>query len=337
MHYPPRLLDTFGRYATDLRLSVTDRCNLRCLYCLPEKVTGWLPKDTLLRPEEFRVLSHSAARLGVTKARITGGEPLLRPDLADIVRNVRQGFADAGVAPDIALTTNGIGLDRRLDELLDAGIERFNISIDSLDAQRFLRVARRDRADEVIRSLDALDQRKIPGVIKLNTVVLDWDSLRELPSLITFALHRGYQWRGIEFMPIGPLASSVAERPTSADIMRTLYEAFDLTEYETPDSQPARRWSVTATAEHPGGVIGLISSTSAPFCSSCTRTRLSADGKIYSCLFSDGSVDLLAPLRAGASADEIEALWMDAMWNKPAGHQFLAPLPSSYSMSKIGG
>ena len=335
--FEPRLLDSFGRAATDLRISVTDRCNLRCIYCLPEKVTDWLDRADILHPEEFRRLAKIAATLGVTQARITGGEPLLRPDLPQIIEAVRLGFEDAGVEPDLALTTNGIGLDRVIDSLVDAGLQRLNVSIDSLDPLRFAELARRKRSSDVLRGLDAVDASALPGTVKLNTVVVDEASLDEIPSLVTFALERGYQWRAIEFMPIGPLAASFSSRPTAKDIQRVLRKNFELTDIITAASEPARRWSVAPSDTHPGGIIGVIASMTSPFCSSCTRTRLSADGKIYSCLFSDGSVDLLAPLRAGASADEIEALWMDAMWNKPAGHQFLAPLPSSYSMSKIGG
>ena len=159
----------------------------------------------------------------------------------------------------------------------------------------------------------------------------------EIPSLVTFALERGYQWRAIEFMPIGPLAASFSSRPTAKDIQRVLRKNFELTDIITAASEPARRWSVALSDTHPGGIIGVIASMTSPFCSSCTRTRLSADGKIYSCLFSVDSVDLHTPMRAGASDDELAELWKDAMWAKPAGHQLLAPVPQSYSMSKIGG
>ena len=335
--YESLLLDTFGRTATDLRISVTDRCNLRCVYCLPEKVTDWLKRSDLLRPEEFRRLAKIAATLGVTQARITGGEPLLRPDLPQIVEAVREGFEDAGVEPDLALTTNGIGLDRVIDSLVDAGLQRLNVSIDSLDPVRFAELSRRKRSSDVLRGLDAVDASALPGTVKLNTVVVDQQSLAEIPALVTFALERGYQWRAIEFMPIGPLAASFSSRPTAHDIQRVLRESFELTDVITAASEPARRWSVAPGDTHPGGIIGVIASMTSPFCASCTRTRLSADGKIYSCLFSVDSVDLHAPMRAGASDEELAELWKDAMWAKPAGHQLLAPVPQSYSMSKIGG
>ena len=313
--FEPLLLDSFGRAATDLRISVTDRCNLRCVYCLPEKVTDWLDRADVLRPEEFRRLAKIAATLGVTQARITGGEPLLRPDLPQIIEAVRLGFEDAGVEPDLALTTNGIGLD----------------------PLRFAELARRKRSSDVLRGLDAVDASALPGTVKLNTVVVDQASLDEIPNLVTFALERGYQWRAIEFMPIGPLAASFSSRPTAKDIQRVLRKNFELTDIITAASEPARRWSVAPSDTHPGGIIGVIASMTSPFCSSCTRTRLSADGKIYSCLFSVDSVDLHTPMRAGASDDELAELWKDAMWAKPAGHQLLAPVPQSYSMSKIGG
>ena len=220
--FEPLLLDSFGRAATDLRISVTDRCNLRCVYCLPEKVTDWLDRADVLRPEEFRRLAKIAATLGVTQARITGGEPLLRPDLPQIIEAVRLGFEDAGVEPDLALTTNGIGLDRVIDSLVDAGLQRLNVSIDSLDPLRFAELARRKRSSDVLRGLDAVDASALPGTVKLNTVVVDEASLEEIPNLVTFALERGYQWRAIEFMPIGPLAASFSSRPTAKDSQRVL-------------------------------------------------------------------------------------------------------------------
>lgn len=332
----PRLLDRWGRVAKDLRLSVTDRCNLRCSYCLPEEANTWIKRQDLLTPEEFGRLARVALSLGIRKVRLTGGEPLLRPDLAEIIRQIHQAFREADLATDIALTTNAIGLASRIDSLVEAGLGRINISLDTLDPRRYFALAKRDRFSEVTATLE-----KLPGSgldpVKLNSVILDQQSLEELPDLVRFALRRGFQWRAIEFMPIGPLGDSAAGRPHARDILQRLHECFALTPIETDPSAPARRWNVAAGNDHPAGIIGVIASESSPFCATCDRTRLSANGRIYSCLFSLSFVDLLAPLRQGASNEELSQLWLDAQAAKPAGHTEIAAGRRTYSLSQIGG
>lgn len=333
----PRLFDHWGRVAEDFRLSVTDRCNLRCSYCLPEDATTWIPRQDLLTPAELGRLAQVALSLGIRKVRLTGGEPLLRPDLAEIIHQIHQAFMQAEVPADIALTTNAIGLASRLDSLIAAGLGRINISLDTLDPHRYFALAKRDRFPEVSTALD-----KLPGSglkpIKLNSVILDQQSLEEIPDLVRFALRRGFQWRAIEFMPIGPLGDSAAVRPHARDILARLQESFSLTPIETDPAAPARRWNVAAGSDHPAGIIGVIASESAPFCATCDRTRLSADGKVYSCLFSLSFVDLLTPLRQGASNDKLAQLWLTTQAAKPAGHREIAGSGRrTYSLSQIGG
>lgn len=332
----PRLLDHWGRVAEDLRLSVTDRCNLRCSYCLPEDADTWIPRQVLLTPAELGRLTQVALSLGIRKVRLTGGEPLLRPDLAEIIHQIRQAFTQAGVPADIALTTNAIGLAPRLDSLVNAGLGRINISLDTLDPNRYHALAKRDRFPEVAAALEELPGSGLDP-IKLNSVILDQQSLEEIPDLVRFALRHGFQWRAIEFMPIGPLGDSAAVRPHARDILARLQESFSLTPIDTDPAAPARRWNVEAGNDHPAGIIGVIASESAPFCATCDRTRLSADGKVYSCLFSLSFVDLLTPLRQGASDEELSQLWLNAQAAKPAGHREISAGRRTYSLSQIGG
>lgn len=334
---PPRqLLDRWGRVAKDLRISVTDRCNLRCSYCLPEDADTWIPRQDLLTAREFGRLAQVALSLGIRKVRLTGGEPLLRPDLEEIIRQIRQAFIEADLPAEIALTTNAIGLATRIDSLVEAGLGRINISLDTLDPDRYFALAKRDRFSEVAAALE-----KLPGSgldpVKLNSVILDQKSLEELPDLVRFALRGGFQWRAIEFMPIGPLGDSAAARPHAHDIFRRLQECFTLTPIETDPAAPARRWNVAAGSDYPAGIIGVIASESSPFCASCDRTRLSANGRVYSCLFSMTFVDLLAPLRQGASDEELAQLWLSAQAAKPAGHTKITVERRTYSLSQIGG
>lgn len=328
--------DRFGRLPKDLRLSVTDRCNLRCSYCIPEGATDWLAAKDLLTSQEISKLTYLAVQLGVEEVRLTGGEPLLRPDLEEIVWAVKQAFEQAGKPAKIALTTNGVGLAPRLQALTEAGLGRVNVSLDTLDPQRFKELTHRDKLDQVMESLQALRRRAI-SPIKVNSVILDEQSLAEIPALVRFCLQEGFQWRAIEFMPIGPLAKSGEKRPSAKQIFEVLNQHFDLTSAPTPASAPARRWEVAESATHPTGMVGIIASTSAPFCHACDRTRLSANGRIYSCLFEVAYTDLLTPLRRGATNGQLQELWIGAMAAKPAGHQALANLPENYRMSQIGG
>lgn len=317
---------------------MTDRCNLRCVYCLPEDARGWIPRADLLTLNEYRKLIRIALTLGITQIRLTGGEPLLRPDLEEIVAICQTAFTDAGLPPRIALTTNAIGLDKRVEGLKQAGLERINVSIDTLSPARFTALTRRPvrQLDSVLAGLEAAASARLTP-IKINTVILDQTSLEEIPELVEFALKSGYQWRAIEFMAIGPLAKTLAIRPTAQDIRQVLQQHFHLTRQDDDPSSPARTWKARSQSGDTNGIVGIIASTTAPFCVHCDRTRLSADGKIYNCLFSQEYTDLRASLRRGASDLEIQQAWVRAMWGKAAGYRFLPPLTSDSSMSKLGG
>lgn len=330
------LLDSFGRVATDLRLSVTDRCNLRCDYCLPEENQQWIHRDNLLSVADYRRLIPIALDLGITDIRITGGEPLLRPDLANIIAVIAEAFASRDMEPRIALTTNAIGLEKQIDTLVNAGLRRINISLDTLDRDRYRTLTHRDRLPDALAGLEATRTSTLSPV-KVNTVIVDRAALQEIPALIDYCLRRNFQWRAIEYMPIGPLSRSTDKRPTLDDILQTISSHYDITPRPTRPGAPARRWNVTREDGTHLGVVGVIASESAPFCRDCERTRLSADGRIYSCLFDIGYTDVMKALRGGATDGQIAQLWRDAMWHKPSGHQALSALPLNRTMSQIGG
>lgn len=334
---PALLRDGYQRAATDLRLSITDRCNLRCGYCLPEGSTQWIARDDLLTVAEIRRLVRLGLEMGIQEVRLTGGEPLVRPDLEEIVAAVREAFGQAGLEPRIALTTNAVGLAGRVDRLVQAGLGRINISLDTLDPERFRRLTGRDQFDSVMAGIEAAAQSPL-NPVKLNSVILNDASIAEVPDLVRFALQRGLQWRAIEFMPLGPLATKLVDRPGAAEIMAALREAFEVIEEPQEDpSAPAHTWMIAPGEGHPGGRVGVIASNSNPFCRSCSRTRLSANGRVYPCLFSPIYVDILSALRSGAGDGELKELWQRAMAGKPAGRGVTEPLPAGWRMSQIGG
>ncbi|MBD3689053.1 GTP 3',8-cyclase MoaA [Nanchangia anserum] len=322
------LVDQSGRTARDLRISVTDRCNLRCAYCLPEDARSWAARSDLLRADDVARLVSIGLEVGIHDVRFTGGEPLLRPDLADLIAAAAAEFDRAGLPRRIALTTNAIGLDSRLDDLLAAGLGRINISLDTLDPDRFAALSRRRRLADVMAGLDAVAASSL-GPVKVNTVIVDSTSLAEIPSLVDYCLARGWQWRAIELMPFGPLAETPG--PTGDEILSALSAHVDLSPRAGDDPHaPARTYDV------PGGTVGIIASMSSPFCHSCSRTRVSATGRVYPCLFSPLHVDVSEALRAGRD-DEVKRLWREATWNKPAGHPWLPTPGRAYSLSAIGG
>lgn len=327
------LLDSFGRVATDLRVSLLDRCNLRCTYCMPEQGLDWLAKPDLLTGAEFvRLIGIAVRDLGVRDVRFTGGEPLLRRDLADIVR----GVAALEPRPRIALTTNGIGLVRAADALAAAGLDRVNVSLDTLRAPRFLRITRRDRLDQVLAGLRAARRAGL-GPVKVNAVLLRGVNEDEAVPLLRFCLAAGYQLRFIEQMPLDPQHGWDRDAMVSAaEILAMLRREFELTpEPGERGSAPAERWLVD------GGpaTVGVIGSVTRPFCADCARTRLTADGQVRSCLFAHTETDLRAALRGGASDAELAGLWRAAMWVKPAGHGIDRPgfAQPDRPMSAIGG
>lgn len=345
-----KLIDAYGRVARDLRVSLTDRCNLRCTYCMPAAGLEWLPTPSLLTTTEIGRLARLAVeRLGVERIRLTGGEPLLRRDLEEIVAAVAGLRTRRGVKPDIGLTTNGLGLDRRAVGLREAGLDRVNVSIDTLDPAEYARVTRRDRLDGVLRGVAGAQAAGL-SPIKINAVAMPDGLAERAPRLLGECLRRGWSLRFIEHMPLGPRESWRAEDVVGAQqVLEVLAEAgFELHARGRPDHRPAAVWEVAAGADqegpYPSGTVGIIASVTAPFCSDCDRTRLTADGRLMTCLFSDQETDLRGPMRAGASDDELIRIWAGATWYKPLAHGADVPEQGrtgfarpARTMSAIGG
>jgi GTP 3',8-cyclase len=331
------LLDTYGRAATDLRVSLTDRCNLRCSYCMPAEGLDWLPRQQLLRPDELARLLHIAVtRLGVTSVRFTGGEPLLSRHLEEVVA------AAAGLRPrpEISLTTNAVGLARRAAGLAAAGLDRVNISLDSVNRDRFAAITRRDRLADVVAGLAAAQAAGLTPV-KVNAVLDPAAGREDVVELLRFCLEHGYQLRVIEQMPLDAGHHWRREAALTADdVLAALRPHFRLRPDPAPrGSAPAELWLVDTGPNTPAGKFGVIASVSHAFCSTCDRTRLTADGQIRSCLFSADETDLRGLLRGSATDDAIEAAWRTAMWGKPAGHGINDPnfIQPDRPMSAIGG
>ena len=335
------LADAHGRVATDLRVSLTDRCNLRCTYCMPADGLEWFPTEEVLSDTEVgRLVRIAVEQLGVGRIRFTGGEPLLRRSLERIVADAKQHRTRTGGVPELSLTTNGIGLDKRVAGLVAAGLDRVNVSLDSLDRQRYAALARRDRLDAVFAGLSAAETAGLRPV-KVNSVIIRGVNEVDVVALAQFCLERGYQLRYIEQMPLGPKHEwDRTQMVTQAEILALLTERFSLEPASEPrGSAPAELWRVHADERQPGGLIGVIPSVTAPFCAACDRTRLTADGQLRTCLFSRTETDLRTPLRAGASDREIAELWAGAHGRKAAAHgigeaTFVQP---GRTMSAIGG
>jgi len=327
----PRLLDPFGRVGRDLRVSVTDRCNLRCSYCMPAEGLDWLPKPEMLTDDELVRVVGVMVGLGVTQVRLTGGEPLLRRSLVDVVRRV----AALEPRPRIAMTTNGVGLDRLAASLAAAGLDRVNVSLDTIDPEHFSRLTRRDRFNDVVAGLKAASDAGLTPV-KVNAVAMRGVNDTDVPDLLQWCLDRGYELRFIEQMPLD--AQHAWDRSlmvSQAEILERLGERFRLTPVPERGSAPAERFLVDGGPQ----TVGVIASVSAPFCASCDRVRLTADGQLRNCLFARREVDLRAPLRAGATDAELADLVVAEMWAKKAGHGIDRPdfEQPDRPMSAIGG
>ncbi|MFB3738114.1 MAG: GTP 3',8-cyclase MoaA [Candidatus Velamenicoccus archaeovorus] len=325
------LLDTFGRVADDLRISVTDRCNFRCTYCMPAEGLAWLPRRDLLTFEELTRLLRLFVRLGVRSVKVTGGEPTVRADLPTLIRM----FREAGPQLDISMTTNGVLLDRLAEPLAEAGLDRVSVSCDSLLRHRFAEMTRRDALDRVLAGIRAAEDAGLDP-IKINCVVIGGTNDGEVVDFARWARETGYVVRFIEYMPLdAERAWERAKVVPSAGIVAAIDRAFPLRP-EGPDNEPATTYRFVDGA--PGG-IGVIASVTEPFCESCNRLRLTAEGEIRSCLFALEETDLRAPLRAGASDQELEALVREAVWRKWAGHRINHPdfVQPDRSMSMIGG
>ncbi len=330
----PGLLDSHGRVARDLRISVTEKCSLRCTYCMPEAGLPPIRRDDLLTAGEISRLVGIAVRdLGVRDIRFTGGEPLMRPDLAEIIG--LSAAAAAGHDVSISMTTNGIGLDKRIDELVAAGLSRINISLDTVDRDHFARLTRRDRLPAVLAGIDAARRAGLTP-LKINAVLMR-DTLAGAADLLEWSLANGAQLRFIEQMPLDADEAWARDNMVdAAELIDALAVRFTLSQPHRDDpSAPAEEWLVD------GGpaTVGIIASVTRSFCEACDRTRVTAEGTVRSCLFGDDETDLRALLRSDASDLELADRWRAAQWGKQAGHgmslpDFQRPLRS---MGAIGG
>jgi GTP 3',8-cyclase len=331
--HPEGLVDRYGRQATDLRVSLTDRCNLRCEYCMPAEGLDWLPTDDVLTDAEVvRLINIAVTRLGVDEVRFTGGEPLVRRGLVDIV-----GATTAlRPRPRTALTTNALGLQRTARALADAGLDRVNVSLDTIRQDTFAQITRRDRLHDVLAGLAAASEQGLAPV-KINAVLLRDVNDDQAPELLRWAIDHGYQLRFIEQMPLDAQHGWRRDTMITADeIFARLAERFTLTpDSEERGSAPAERFLVD------GGpaTVGVIASITRPFCGDCDRVRLTADGQVRNCLFAREESDLRTPLRDGADDEELANRWRLAVAGKRAGHGIDDPafVQPTRSMSAIGG
>ncbi len=335
------MVDRYGRAARDLRVSLTDRCNLRCSYCMPEEGLPWIDREKILTDDEIiRLIRIAIEDLGIEKVRFTGGEPLLRKSLPEIIGKVSHLITHKGTRPTISLTTNGLSLTKTAEKLVAAGLDRINVSLDSMNPDRYQKITHRGRHQDV---LDGLAAAKAAGLrpIKVNAVPQPEWYLEDAPALLKYCLENDFQLRFIEQMPIGPQeAWERSKVVTRNNLLEVLAEAgYKLTARTGRGSSPAELWDVAADENHAAGVVGIIASVTHPFCGACSRTRLTADGMIRTCLFANTETDLKTPMRQGASDEELAKLWRDATWLKPRAHgldsaEFARP---SRTMSAIGG
>lgn len=331
-----KLIDTYGRVHRDLRVSLTDRCNLRCNYCLPEEFSNWLPSENLLSADELLQVIQVAVSAGITEVRLTGGEPLLRPDIAQIVERISK----LENAPKLSLTTNGIRLAELAQPLKNAGLERINVSLDTLRPERFNELTHRDRFDDVIKGLKAARDSGL-APIKINTVLMPGINTDEATELLHWALSEDFRLRFIEQMPLD--AGGLWNRTnmvTADDIFESLKAEFELTPVSNRGSAPAEEFLVNGGP----GTVGIIASVTRPFCGDCDRLRLTSDGQIRSCLFSQTETDVRSVLRNKEISQEqkiekIEKLFIRTVADKLPGHginnlDFIQP---NRPMSAIGG
>ena len=326
-----KLEDRYGRVATDLRVSLTDRCNLRCSYCMPAEGLDWLPDDSVLSDDEVvRLVRIGVEHLGIREVRFTGGEPLVRRGLVDIVRRTHE------LGVETSLTTNALGLSRTAAALADAGLDRINVSLDTVRPETFHEITRRDRFHDVVAGLEAASAAGL-GPIKINAVLLRGTNDDQAPELLRWTIERGYELRFIEQMPLDAQHGwSRTGMVTAEEIFEHLEREFVLKPVDEPrGSAPAELFLVD------GGpaTVGVIASVTRPFCGDCDRVRLTADGQVRNCLFAREESDLRAALRSGASDEDLADRWVIAMRGKRAGHGIDDPtfLQPDRPMSAIGG
>ncbi len=323
------LVDSFGRVHRDLRISVTDRCNFRCTYCMPAEGMEWVPRDELLTFEEIeRVARVLVERFGITSIRLTGGEPTVRAHLPVLVRRL------AALGTDLALTTNGATLDRIADDLVDAGLRRINVSLDSLRRDRFVALTRRDELGSVLSGIDAAVSAGLSPV-KVNVVVMRGVNDDEVVDFATFGRERGVVVRFIEFMPLDADHGWSRDGVVGQDEIVDAISAVHPLEPVERGHQPAERFRYLDG----GGEVGVIASVTHPFCESCDRIRLTSEGSLRNCLFAVEDHDLRGVLRSGGTDDDVADLVQRCVAEKWAGHaigrvEFIRP---ARSMSQIGG
>ncbi|HYH58963.1 MAG TPA: GTP 3',8-cyclase MoaA [Thermoleophilaceae bacterium] len=325
------LADGHGRLIEDVRVSVTDRCNFRCQYCMPAEGLPWLERDAILSFEEIERLVGLLVGLGVRDVRLTGGEPLVRRDFPRLAAKLS--LIDA--LEDLSVTTNGFLLERDADALVAAGVQRVNVSIDSLQRDRFYAMTRRDALPQVLRGLEAIARH--PGVkVKVNAVAMREFTEQEALPFADFARRHPFQVRFIEFMPLDGDHSWSPDAVLTGDELRAvIHERYPLEELPREPSATARVFRFVDGA----GEIGFINPVSEPFCSDCNRIRLTAEGKLRTCLFSLHETDLREPLRAGATDAELATVIRDAVWRKELKHRVGEPgfIQPARTMSAIGG
>ncbi len=326
------LVDSFGRVHTDLRISITDRCNLRCVYCMPEEGVQWVPRSEILTFEEIERVASVAHGLGVDSVRLTGGEPLVRASITDLVGRLgRIGFSD------LSMTTNGSGLARLVPALVAAGLQRVNVSCDSLRPARFAEIRRRGELAKVLEAMDAAERAGLPKV-KVNVVVMAGVNDDEVVDFAAFARETGRTVRFIEFMPLD--AGEAWERSRvvpGEEILARIHSVWPLEPASDRgiDAAPADRYRFVDGR----GEIGMITSVTRAFCGSCNRLRLTADGAIRNCLFANNEASVRDLLRSGADDADVARLIRETVWAKRAGHGINDPafLRPARSMSMIGG
>ena len=323
--------DSYGRRINYLRISLTDACNLRCVYCMPEDMT-FRTRHELMSDEELLQLVRVGASLGVNKIRLTGGEPTIRPNVVELVREIAR---TPGIK-DLAMTTNGLLLDKLAKPLAAAGLQRVNISIDTLDGEKFHRITRWGNIDDVWRGIRAAESAGMTP-IKLNSVVVrNFNDGDDMVQLARLTLENDWDVRFIEMMPFGEIADFQQTNVVTYREMREKIEAAfgPLAEASYDFVDPSRPFRIPGAM----GTLGFISSVTEPFCQGCGRVRLTADGKLRLCLLRDDEVDLLTPLRAGATFDELRELMRDGAFHKPWGHGLAdGVVADKRAMNQIGG
>jgi GTP 3',8-cyclase len=326
------LKDGHGRLIGDLRVSVTDRCNFRCQYCMPAEGLPWLDRDEILTFEEIARLITLFAAMGVHDVRLTGGEPLVRRDFPRLARML----AEIEEVHDLSVTTNGYLLERDAEALVAAGINRFNVSIDSLQKDRFFELTRRDALPQVLRGLEKLAQYPEAHPIKINAVAMRDFTEEEAIPFAEFARRTPYEVRFIEFMPLDADHAWTADQVLTGDEIRAAIDAVYPLEAQPREPHATAR---IYRFKDGHGKIGFINPVSEPFCGDCNRVRLTADGRLRTCLFSLNETDLRTPLREGAADGEVERIIRDAVWRKELKHHVGEPgfIQPTRSMSAIGG